>query len=1187
MRNLLRCLVWMICLSLWAPSRSGAESQTTGAEPHAANATNRAKTTLWQIGRFDRSSGEFHSSFGVDYAKPSGDVDFTIGKSTNSDWLRFQPGLANGLAGGRLHPFHIHFRLVRPVTGEYVLRIAILYETPRLSSLRVNINGHVGDFYFHPQLDYSAGDWEGTFVPQTSHAERLIQIPSRWLRAGENVLTLTAVDTPASPESALGDIAPGISGIVYDALELEHGPAKKSSSGLQLTAEPTIFYRSSPTGLREMVNVCAESDGSVAFPRQIELRASGTAISGAIRDAGEFGDACVPLAIPEWAGAVAAEIRAGQRRQSVTLQAQKKWTLDIVASEHLDIGFTDYRAKVAELQSQSIDSVLGVFPHHPDFRWTMDGSWIAQQYLAGRSAQKGSQFLSAIRSGEIVLPPQYANQHTGAATVEGLARSLYYSHQLAARFHLPVGAANITDVPSYSWSYASILHDAGIEYFAAGSNSWRAPVVLLGRWNEKSPFFWEGPDGGRVLMWYSRAYLQLASMFGVPPQLEAVHDALPVFLEAYSRDKYRSSTVILFGSQLENTTFDPGQVTLPAKWSESYAYPRFRFSTFRDAMTQIRQQFGDANIPTYRGDFGPYWEDGFASAARATALFRQDQERILTAEKMGTLPALLDPDLRPNAKMLQGAWHNLLMFDEHTWTSAGATTQPESDETTGQWRLKRAEVYDARNDIEQSVERSWAQMESMIPTRHGSFIVFNALSWPRSGWLETDLPAGDQIVDAGTGNAVLLEVLRVETGTLLPGFGGKTLRVCYRADDVPGLGYKVFSVIPSSTPPTVPQQETIRTVLENRFYKITLDAASGSIRSIWDKTLDRELVNTASPYRFGQYLYVTGADNMPNNSLYRYGAALPLPVLTPYPAVHGRIVSFLSSANMERAVLESSAPNTPMVRTEISLPSDGKRIEFRIALHKESTLHKEAAYIAFPFAVERPAFAYDTQNGWVDPARDELVGGSREWYVAQHWAAVHNDKVTDVIVPADAPLVAFGDIVRGAWPTEFKPKSSTVFSWIMSNYWDTNFMSSQGGDFSFRYTIASAGAFVPPDLTRLGWDAMTPLEANFTGANPTAAQGLSPDHDSFLTIDNPNVVLIVWKLAEDGDGSIVRLEEIAGHTEQIVLRPSYLRIVRVRRCSLLEDCTEEIPVAENALHLKIKPFEILTVRLNTTPKQQP
>ena len=123
-----------------------------------------------------------------------------------------------------------------------------------------------------------------------------------------------------------------------------------------------------------------------------------------------------------------------------------------VPHEHLDIGFTDYREKVAELQSQSIDGVLDLLPEHPEFRWTMDGSWVAQQYLAGRSPERVQQFLSAIRAGKIVMPPQYANQHTGVASLEGLTRSLYPSHAFAEKFKLPVGAANITDVPSYSWS---------------------------------------------------------------------------------------------------------------------------------------------------------------------------------------------------------------------------------------------------------------------------------------------------------------------------------------------------------------------------------------------------------------------------------------------------------------------------------------------------------------------------------------------------------------------------------------------------------------------------------------------------------------------------------------------------------------------------------------------------------------
>ena len=176
---------------------------------------------------------------------------------------------------------------------------------------------------------------------------------------------------------------------------------------------------------------------------------------------------------------------------------------------------------MAELHSQSIDAAMDLIKKVPDFRWTLDGSWVAEQYLNGRTSQARAQFLEHVRNGSIVIPPEFANLHTGNASWEGLARSLYDQHRLAQEYKLPAAdAAQIVDVPSYTWGYSSVLHDAGIKYLIAASNSWRAPVMLLGKWNEKSPFYWEGPDGSRVMMWYSRAYLQAHTLFGSPWRME-------------------------------------------------------------------------------------------------------------------------------------------------------------------------------------------------------------------------------------------------------------------------------------------------------------------------------------------------------------------------------------------------------------------------------------------------------------------------------------------------------------------------------------------------------------------------------------------------------------------------------------------------------------------------------------------
>ena len=86
---------------------------------------------------------------------------------------------------------------------------------------------------------------------------------------------------------------------------------------------------------------------------------------------------------------------------------------------------------------------------------------------------------------------------------------------------------------------------------------------------------------------------------------------------------------------------------------------------------------------------------------------------------------------------------------------------------------------------------------------------------------------------------------------------------------------------------------------------MVLDAESGAIKSIFDKELNKELVNTSSPYRFNQYLYVTGADKLPNRAL-QYSPAAPVPDFSVHGAGSGRLVSVTHQPFGVVARLESS-----------------------------------------------------------------------------------------------------------------------------------------------------------------------------------------------------------------------------------------------------------------------------------------
>jgi alpha-mannosidase len=663
--------------------------------------------------------------------------------------------------------------------------------------------------------------------------------------------------------------------------------------------------------------------------------------------------------------------------------------------------------------------------------------------------------------------------------------------------------------------------------------------------------------------------------------MESIRDSLPVFLQAYTRPDYTASTAIIFGTQLENTPLAKEQSEIVASFTHEYAWPKFEFSTVHSAMQQIEHE-GKGDFPVVRGDFGPYWEDGYGSDAAHTAIHRENQHRIGTAEIMGAAVSSIDTRVLPDKAMLDDAWRNELLYDEHTWTYVSATTQPEHHQSEDQIALKGSRAARARGDINESIQRGWAQLEALVRTKDNSIAVFNSLNWTRSGIVETDLPDGTTLVDSSTGAEAPVEILYKGKGISLPGFGPGNVRVRFIAASVPAVGYKLYTIKPIAKEQAA-SLDIRGNILENEFYRLTLDPSSGAITSVFDKQLGRELVDSSSPYKFGQYLYVSGGDNYPENSLYRFGAGLRPPALTVHPATSGTLMSVTKNPLGIVATLGSSAPNTPSIQMEILLPNSTKDILITYHLHKDRVLTRESAYVAFPFAVTTPAFTYGSQAAWVNPAKDELAGGSREWYLPTTWATVYNPQVAASIVPLDAPLVAFGDIVRGQWPAEFQPKSSAIFSWLMNNYWGTNFPAWQGGDFTFRYAITSNAQFNAPSLTRFGLEALTPLERDDVPG--TQDSSVLPNQEaSLLEVGNPGVSLLTWKRAEDGDGTILRLQDTAGEASDVRIHSPFLTFERAWLCNLLEENHAEIGIQGKDLSVPIKPFQVLTLRLHTTPR---
>jgi alpha-mannosidase len=142
------------------------------------------------------------------------------------------------------------------------------------------------------------------------------------------------------------------------------------------------------------------------------------------------------------------------------------------------------------------------------------------------------------------------------------------------------------------------------------------------------------------------------------------------------------------------------------------------------------------------------------------------------------------------------------------------------------------------------------------------------------------------------------------------------------------------------------------------------------------------------------------------------------------------------------------------------------RLDLVYHMEKMSNTEAEALYVAFPMGVPTPDSRHptrvflDTPGAVMRPGVDQVPGTATDWHSVQHYFAVEGGGRTVVVASPDIPLVQVNGINTGQWQETLSPHNGLVMSWVMNNYWFTNFPATQGGTFTWRYSLqAFPGAF--------------------------------------------------------------------------------------------------------------------------------
>jgi len=903
-------------------------------------------------------------------------------------------------------------------------------------------------------------------------------------------------------------------------------------------------------------------DAPAARARLTDRRGALVGTAGLLPDEGGTGlagEVWVPLAEPVL---YQIDLEVGKQRvvrQRVRLVPPRRWTLYWIASSHTDLGLTDLRERCVEAHRRNLDAALARLPTHPDFRWTAECALPAVSYVENREPAAGDALVRAIRDGKIGFTALFANLLTGLLDHETLARAAWPAGLFAREHGLGYAAALLADVPGQTLTFPTLLAASGVRYLASGVNPERAvPLLssaaaaaaqLTGEWTPYPQlYWWEGPDGSRVLHWRTDRYADGPRLGFDVGAAEMAHHLTEWLLSdpVLGAPGYPYDVALLWGAAPSNALVDERVIANVEEFNRLYTYPRLLPARPEDFFRDVERRYGP-KLPVRRGDTGCYREDGAASTARDLARYRAAQLSARAAELLALWDEKTEPPssgaserIERRAEQRRQMWRDLLVFGEHTWGAATSVSDPDGEQTTSQWASKRRVLERAADTADAQVAGALLRIGLSAAAGAGR-VVFNASSWTRSDVLHVPDGAGRRLrFDARDWPAVDLP-------------DGSALIV---AREVPPLGYVVLAESERAANP--PRDEGATLEAQAGSFHVVLDPASGAIRSL--TTGDgKERVRPGAWSGLNQLVYVRGGAHSalwtdPTPEELRTAADLTLSQAE------------LASARREglpgvgeRLLVERRLQGCTSVATVVTLYDELPWVDIENRISKPATLEKEALYVAFPFALTKPTVDVEVPLGRMTVERDQQAGSGRDWYSHAHWVWLRDAADGMLWSGPDTPLVTLNDIFRGQWRRRLEP-DGTLFAYVLHNYWPTNFAARQGGDFVFRFRVSAlAPGSDRAEPVRRGWAACDPL---YVGTGYTSAgAGPLPRKDSALAIADPGVVVVGAKPADDGTGAVVKLLDVAGSARTVGVWPAAYTFRAARRANFVEMTGDALPLA--------------------------
>ncbi len=834
-----------------------------------------------------------------------------------------------------------------------------------------------------------------------------------------------------------------------------------------------------------------------------------------------------------------------QGNKKITTKKPGVENVIIVYKTHFDIGYSetvqqvlhDYRTSMADRVLDAIDKNSSQ-PKDKQFVWTLSG-WPMKQILwEGQAPERKKKLEKAISDGNLAIHAFPFTMHSETSDLEDMVRGLNISSALARKFGQPLStSAKMSDVPGQSWFIPTLFTHAGIKFYHMGG-----PVVNLEL--GLPPFFWwEGPDGSRLLTLYNNGYGSSV----LPP----------------ANWPYKTWVYI-------NMTGDnqgPPNPETVAKDLEFYKSRGINAKVGRmDDFAEMILKEDLSKLPVVRSDIGDPWIHGTMSMPEASKLALNIRPSIGGMDELSTLESIWGiyrPDLR---RITADAYEQSLLYSEHTWGLANQHylkvpygkawdelwergLPPQFKLMEESWKDHADYINNVKKLVTNPYNDAVASLADNVNFDENRIVVYNPLPWTRDGEIELDtrLIFGNDFVsikpvDGGPAVAVAHEYPAIEDKAPMSRFVVK---------DIPPMGYRTYVASKEKVADPELIADKNSGSIESPFFKATIDAKRGRITSLIDKRTGKEMVDADSPQGFGQYFY----ERFGYKQIYDWIARSLYPQYNahkfcfaaydmPQDVAYSSALPEDMTLTLERSAIDVKAVMTGTIqglgqpqKVTISLTLSGfiPVACLEVSWQKQPDSWPEAAWICLPFKCDNPKFRLGRLGADVDPVTDMVVDNANYhlWWV-NNGVAVY-DKATGAgfgICSPDAPLVSLGEPGEYKFDKRYEPVKPYVYLNLYNNHWRTNFPAwiGNGQRMSVRVSIWAFEKFTPESsLYTPGIETRVPMQVACSkvknGKLPVTQQGIS--------LSRKGVAVTAFGPNPDGDGTILRVWEQGGTTGKL------------------------------------------------------